>query len=48
MNVVFPAPFTPITRMTVGFDAANRIAGSAFPSRSAFCPIVPSSTSSVS
>jgi hypothetical protein len=34
MKVVFPAPLTPMTRITVGPAAAMRSAGSLFPSRS--------------
>jgi len=34
MKVVFPAPLTPTTRITVGADLAWMIRGSLFPDRS--------------
>jgi len=35
MNVVFPAPFTPTTRMTVGGEGATINPGSLFPAANA-------------
>ena len=35
MNVVFPAPFTPMTRMIIGLSAGTNMVGSLYPARSA-------------